>query len=1577
MRCLPHPVAGKMALLLALLTLSLATNLAAQPAVTVEATTPVSTRGSGVPLVWTFTRTTTAGTLAVTFSASGTAVAADISSTSVFIGAGATVAFAAGQATATVSALPQTTGAPNATPVSIIITITGAGAGYTSPGGPATGYVLDNVNVVNSMVMAVTPQTTFINSASTALQFGVYRSGSAALPYQLSVTFTGTATFGTTYTVTSTNLVRTVTNTLTVEMPAGATFVPLTVTPVYSATATAPLTVIATIVAPAAPAAYNTGIQNSATGTISYDNPYVRLLSPMPASVREDANTAIVFQVTRTGDTTAALAVPFTITGQIAEITVVTGAALTYVPATGLGTLTLPAGSSTGLIQLFPINDAVLTQASKTITVTLSSPGTAFDPTPRSATIIDDEANTFTITSLTPDTLAETDGMSVFTVQISRTATGPALALATTVTLTVGGTAVFGVDYTVAGTAVTYMTSTATVSFLANQNLAVFTMSPRYSSLITNDKTIVLSIAPGNYLTTGVVTSTATITNTDGNNIRVAVTPISGVSVGDSVPLRFIFTRRTTSTAAFTFTFTVSGTAVFNTHYTQVGAASFTATTGSLTFADGALEAALSISPRLTTVPGQDLTVIISLTPNAGYGVLSPSSATGIIINNVPSAVSVALSPPFTPDDGNTGMTFTFSRNGRTVDPLLVQFSVGGTALLSMPAAYSVFSIPAATWTFGGTSTITIPAGAASVSVFVTPTAGTAAAGDKTVVVTVTAGLAYTPSTTAATATGTIFSNQGPNFVSVTAAPTSQPESSLTPFVLSFRRSGSPAAAITVNFSVGLTAATLADFTQIGAATFTATSGTVAIPAGAYTASVSVTPNNNDIPEPNKLILITVTTGVGYTPSTSSPVAATLTILNDDPQVSLSIVGLSSLSQSIGGTFVFQFFRPLAAVTGALSVSYTVGGTARPGVDYTAVGPNAASFPQTLGANGVAIIPDGSQVVVIQLSPVDFRGPQAEKTISIQLVSQATYFIATPAAAVATITNPYPTQVSLAVSPSTITEGAATTAVFTVTRLGSTSADLSVSFTLSGSAGYTTDYTQVGASSFTVATLSGTVVIPAGSTTATITVTLVDDSVIEADETITMSIIPTASYTVSGVSSATVTVKDNDGVTLSLGVSPITAVSFPSSVTFTISRATGSGADVTATFTLSGSATINQHYTLVGAFGGTGPYTIFIPGASSSVTLVATPIRTATLSFARSIVVSLQAGTGYQLASPSSVTGLIQDPPVLSPVVTVTSNVATLLDSINNGASFVYRIPAALTSELLVNFRVFGNATLNLDYTITNSRASVLWNPDRNRVLLSTLVIPAGAVAATVSLVPLAPISAAAVGISVEVANPTVSGVYTIGSPSTASITLLRDASAPLTNQGVFGGTIYSVRVENLGLTSEPNDLLPNVKGSRPSTTGGLKSRGRRAVEAVDYVVVSSGVLITQAAAFLGISTQYLRVSENFERSATLQFATIPNGVTNAVLGRNFVLAINSRAPGLANSTYAFATGFMVGLLPDQTKIPARAPPIVIPQINQYINVYVPEIRPVRLNAAVSMQASATMVAAVALIGVLLVGTIF
>jgi hypothetical protein len=186
-----------------------------------------------------------------------------------------------------------------------------------------------------------------------------------------------------------------------------------------------------------------------------------------------------------------------------------------------------------------------------------------------------------------------------------------------------------------------------------------------------------------------------------------------------------------------------------------------------------------------------------------------------------------------------------------------------------------------------------------------------------------------------------------------------------------------------------------------------------------------------------------------------------------------------------------------------LTVFYTVGGTATPGSDYMAL-------------PGSVTIPAGSSSAPIIVTPINDALMEGNETVIATLSGNAAYMVGTPRSATVTIISDE--KVTIIATDPTATEAGPTTGIFTVSRTGSTATPLTVYYTVGGTATKGSDYT----------TLPGSVTIPAGSSSAPIIVTPIDDALVEGNETVVVKLSSKPTYAVGTPSSATVTIVSNE-----------------------------------------------------------------------------------------------------------------------------------------------------------------------------------------------------------------------------------------------------------------------------------------------------------------------------------------------------------------------------------------------------------------------------------------------------------------
>ncbi len=143
------------------------------------------------------------------------------------------------------------------------------------------------------------------------------------------------------------------------------------------------------------------------------------------------------------------------------------------------------------------------------------------------------------------------------------------------------------------------------------------------------------------------------------------------------------------------------------------------------------------------------------------------------------------------------------------------------------------------------------------------------------------------------------------------------------------------------------------------------------------------------------------------------------------------------------------------------------------------------------------------------------------ETVILTVSANALYGIGSPSAATVNITdNDLPT-VNVNATDDSAAEAGLATGTFTITRGGDLTSPLTVNYTIGGSATNGSDY----------ATLSGSVVIAAGSASATVVVTPADDGLDETNETVVLTLAAGAGYQVGSSNDDTVTIADNDGTT--------------------------------------------------------------------------------------------------------------------------------------------------------------------------------------------------------------------------------------------------------------------------------------------------------------------------------------------------------------------------------------------------------------------------------------------------------------
>ncbi len=295
--------------------------------------------------------------------------------------------------------------------------------------------------------------------------------------------------------------------------------------------------------------------------------------------------------------------------------------------------------------------------------------------------------------------------------------------------------------------------------------------------------------------------------------------------------------------------------------------------------------------------------------------------------------------------------------------------------------------------------------------------------------------------------------------------------------------------------------------------------GTLAITAGNTRGVLNVTIINDGIAESQEQVVITLDTpsaGLNLGSTTSH----TFNINDDDAPVTVAISSVSSSGDEATSPVTITVTRT-GTVTADISVDYAItGGTATAGIDASVSGSGTLTIPstQTTGTFDLVVSQDAlredNETVEISLS----NPSGVAETVNLDLAnSSLTYTI-----------NDDDADPTVAFSSATASGSESSGLGTFEVQLSSVSGeDVTVGFTVgSGTA-------TAGGVDFTLS--DGTVIIPAGSLTADITVLITEDTELEGGETIIVDLDAgtTVNATLGATQSATMTVADNDNLGLS------------------------------------------------------------------------------------------------------------------------------------------------------------------------------------------------------------------------------------------------------------------------------------------------------------------------------------------------------------------------------------------------------------------------------------------------------------
>jgi len=387
----------------------------------------------------------------------------------------------------------------------------------------------------------------------------------------------------------------------------------------------------------------------------------------------------------------------------------------------------------------------------------------------------------------------------------------------------------------------------------------------------------------------------------------------------------------------------------------------------------------------------------------------------------------------------------------------------------------------------------------------------------------------------------------------VVAVEASDPEASeIGPDTAEFTvtRTGDTTADLTVAYSLGGSAKNGVDYEKL--------SGSLTLPAGAASATILVVPLDDDLVEKPETVVVTLRRSKTYLRDNKDR-KATATI-EDKTTVSIAASDPEASEEGLDpGEFTVSRTGSAAA---PLTVYYSVKDTASPDKDYVRL-------------PGSLVIPAGAASATIAVSPLADTLPEPPESVIVTLKTNKLYSVEKASStATVTIADDEPA-VSVAATDPQAAEPGGDQGQFTISRTRGLAAPLTVYYKVGGKARKGHDCVA----------LPGSLVIPAGAASATVAVVPLDDTVIEPDETVILTLVTdrARSYRVDpDAKAATVTIADDDTAAKPqiavAATDPIASEGGWKSATFTLTRTGSTAAPLTVFYRMSGKASNGKDY---------------------------------------------------------------------------------------------------------------------------------------------------------------------------------------------------------------------------------------------------------------------------------------------------------------------------------------------------------------------------------------------------------------
>ena len=748
-------------------------------------------------------------------------------------------------------------------------------------------------------------------------------------------------------------------------------------------------------------------------------------------------------------------------------------------------TLTIPAGNLSASVDV-QVSGDTLFEADETLTFSLSNPsGAGLARSQAVGTIHNDDLAVAPVVSLADVQVAEGDGSGgilAFTVQLS----APATSAVTVHYATADGSAQAGSDYTAAS---------GDLTIAAGSQSASIEVSVTGDTAVELDETLSLLLSNSSGATLGATSATGTILNDDAASGAEPVISVTGGEVtegnGGTTDLNFTITLSAPTGTDVSVNFaTGNGTAISSYgSYRDGYGYDYNNASGSVVIPAGSTAVSLPIGVRGDTNIETDESFNVTISSPVG-AVLGTASAVGLIRSDDLPSLRVDATWVSEKDAGS---------NGHDMAVVLIDTGRGALATVKGDVSFD-FATSDGTATAGSDYTAvsgskTIAAGGNYVFINIPILGDNLIEGDETLTLTIS-----NPSNAVfATASNVLTIEDNDPKVSIGDDEVVEGDSGTVALVFPVTLSEATGSDVDIQYR---TLPQVFDTASINT-DYEMTFGTVTIPAGSLSTSISVNVIGDEEPEKDEVLTLSLlSTSVGAIGNARGYG----TIINDDePVVS---VADAAVTEGNSGTALLNFTVSLnGPIAQDVLVDYVTG-------DGTATSADGDYTPVV----ATLTIPAGSSSATVSVTVNGDLDVESDETLTLTLSNPSGAILGT-AAATGTIGNDDPT---VDVADATVSEGGTgttTTLDFVVSLSAAIGSDVTVDFASSDrTTSADVDYVSV----------SDTLTIPAGDTSAVVSITVSGDSDWEIDETLTLTLSNLSANAYLGRAAARGTITNDD-----------------------------------------------------------------------------------------------------------------------------------------------------------------------------------------------------------------------------------------------------------------------------------------------------------------------------------------------------------------------------------------------------------------------------------------------------------------